>query len=77
MLSEEVDFFMNNGYVVIKNAVDQTYCESVISASNTILNNTYGPNYSQKIEHVKVTPYNNDMSPESLKELNGGYSFNA
>lgn len=78
--SDEIEFeeykqhFLDNGYFVIKNAMEEEHCQKVINVAEEVLTNDYGDNYSEHYRHIKLTPYNDQLSQSSKAKISARVS---
>jgi len=58
MEEKDVQFFMDNGYVILKNAVDRSFCDKLIENAYDVIHANYGKNASDNYYNIKVASYN-------------------
>jgi len=73
MRKEDADFFLRNGYFVLKNAVDKKFCEKVIHNAKEVFLETFGNDYDKKFYHIKVHTGNHHI--KNLKN-HGNLKYN-
>lgn len=70
MNKDEIDFFMKNGYFILKNAISKDFCEKVVNNSKEVFKESLGNDYHKKFYHIKYANYNNH-----LKNLKNNHNF--
>ena len=74
-MSDDIEFeeykqhFLDNGYFVIKNGVEEEHCQNVIKIAEEVLRNDYGDDYSNHYRHIKLVYYNDKLSTISKQTL--------
>lgn len=69
MNKDEIDFFMKNGYYILKNAIDKDFCKKVVNNAKECLLDNYGKNYDKKFFHLKVSPWSGFKSLKNTFDL--------
>ena len=54
MNKEDANFFLKNGYLVLKNAVDKEFCKKIIQNAKEVFTEALGDDYDKKFYHIKV-----------------------
>ena len=54
MNKKDTEFFLKNGYFVLKNAVDKNFCEEAIQNAREVFSDSLGDDYQEKFYHAKV-----------------------
>ena len=71
MEKKDSDFFIDNGYFVLKNAVDEDFCNKVIENAKNVFKESLGNDYDRKFYHIKCAHYNKHLknlkNTDSLK----------
>ncbi len=67
MEKKDSDFFINNGYFILKNAVDEEFCDKVIKNAKNVFKESLGNDYDKKFNHIKCTNYNRHL--KNLKDI--------
>ena len=71
MKKKDSDFFIDNGYLVLKNAVDEDFCNKVIENAKNVFKESLGNDYDRKFNHIICEHYNKHLknlkNTESLK----------
>ena len=74
MNKDDINFFMDNGYFILKNAVDKSFCDSVVKNTKNVLNKAYGSDYENKYYHIKLIGRNPHIT-DFMNTHNLSYNF--
>jgi ectoine hydroxylase-related dioxygenase (phytanoyl-CoA dioxygenase family) len=74
MNKDDINFFMDNGYFILKNAVDKSFCDIVFKNTKNVLNKAYGSDYENKYYHIKLIGRNPHIT-DFMNTHNLSYNF--